>query len=145
MGIQIFYTTTHSSKSYKMRNIHSIRGTTWNIAIQKGKIYNIKIKVIAFIINLEDRQPLEIDTCKSKKGASVSKVLALLLVQTFKKGKIWFTSFKKINSKQVRRVSETSHFSCLCQTCCNVALKVEALKQFAKKQTETILLLTKTI
>ena len=50
-SIKVFYMTTHSSKSYKLRNIHSIRGTAWNIAIQKGKIYNIKIKVIAFIIN----------------------------------------------------------------------------------------------
>ena len=50
-SIKVFYMTTHSSKSYELRNIHSIRGTTWNIAIQKRKIYNIKIKDIAFIIN----------------------------------------------------------------------------------------------
>ena len=38
--------TTHSSKSYKLGNVHSIRWTTWNVAIQKGIIYYIKIKLM---------------------------------------------------------------------------------------------------
>ena len=53
--------TTHSNKSYKLRNIHSIRGTTWNVTIQKGKIYCIKIKIITVIKILEETEPLEID------------------------------------------------------------------------------------
>ena len=44
----------------------------------KGEVNYIKIKVITFIINLDETKPLEIDRCKSKKGASVSEVLALL-------------------------------------------------------------------
>ena len=41
----------------KLRNIRS-RGTTWNIVIQKGKIYNIKSKVIAFIINFRGNKTI---------------------------------------------------------------------------------------
>ena len=43
---------------------------------QKRKIYLIKIKVIAFIINNE-KNTLEIVRCESNMGASVSKLLAL--------------------------------------------------------------------
>ena len=77
-SFKVIYMSTHSSKYYKLRNIHSIpvRGTTWNIAIQKGKIY-IKIKVITFIINFRGNTTVKIDRCKSKKEASVSEVLAL--------------------------------------------------------------------
>ena len=50
-SIKVNYMHTHSSKSYKLKNINFIRGTTWNVVIQKEKIYYIKIKVIAFIIN----------------------------------------------------------------------------------------------
>ena len=41
-----------------------------------------------------------------------------------------FTSFKKLKPQNVRRISETNRKSCLCKACCNVALKVEALKSF---------------
>ena len=44
--------------------------------------------------------------------------------------KIGFTSFKKLKPKNARRISETNRKSCLCKACCNVALKVEALKAF---------------
>ena len=47
--------------------------------------------------------------------------------------KIGFTSFKKLKPENVRRISETSRKSCLCKVCCNVALKVEALKTFVTK------------
>ena len=57
-SIKVIYMTTLSSKSYKLRNIHSIRGTT----IQKVKIYYIKVKVIAFIINFGGNKSLEIDS-----------------------------------------------------------------------------------
>ena len=42
--------------------------------------------------------------------------------------KIGFTSFCKLKPKQVRKVSETNKRSCLCQICCNAALKEEAMK-----------------
>ncbi|KAK3089976.1 hypothetical protein FSP39_008135 [Pinctada imbricata] len=45
--------------------------------------------------------------------------------------KIGLTAFKKLKPAQVRRVSETSHKSCLCQICCNLSLKIEALQKFA--------------
>ena len=65
-SIKVFYMymTTHSSKFYELRNIKFIRRMTWNIAILERKIYNIKIKVIGFIINLEETKPLEIERCK---------------------------------------------------------------------------------
>ena len=47
-SIKGIYMTTNSSNYFKLTNIHPIKETTW-IAIQEGKIYNIKI--IAFIIN----------------------------------------------------------------------------------------------
>ena len=62
-NIYVFFMTTHSSKYYELKNIHSIRETTWNIATQKWKIYNIKIKVIAFIINLGGNKKPEIERC----------------------------------------------------------------------------------
>ena len=40
-----------SSKPNKLRNVYTIRSTTRNVTIQKRKIYYIKIKVIALIIN----------------------------------------------------------------------------------------------
>ena len=41
----------NSSKPNKLRNVYTIRSTVRNVTIQKLKIYYIKIKVIAFIIN----------------------------------------------------------------------------------------------
>ena len=40
-----------SSKPNKVRNVYTIRSTARNVTIQKWKIYYIKGKVIAFIIN----------------------------------------------------------------------------------------------
>ena len=34
-SIKVFFMTAHSCKSSKLRNIHSIRGTAWYIAIRK--------------------------------------------------------------------------------------------------------------
>ena len=45
-GTRCICMTTHSifsSPSYKLRNIHPIKGTTWNVTIKKGKIYYISI------------------------------------------------------------------------------------------------------
>ena len=50
-GIEISHMTRHSSKSNKLRNVNPVRGRTGNVTIQKWKIYYIKIKVIALIIN----------------------------------------------------------------------------------------------
>ena len=71
--------TRHSSKPNKLRNVNPVRDSAVNVTIQKWKIYYIKIKIIALIINLDETDPFEIDTCKckSKDGASVSELLAL--------------------------------------------------------------------
>ena len=47
--------------------------------------------------------------------------------------KIGQTAFPKLRPVQVRKVSETSRRTCLCQICCNATLKSEALKTFASK------------
>ena len=49
--------------------------------------------------------------------------------------KVGLSSFKALKPKQVKIVKETSHRSCLCQICCNLALKIDCLKKFAD-QTE---------
>ena len=36
-SIKVIYMTTHSSNSYKLKNLHPVRGTTWNVTIQKGE------------------------------------------------------------------------------------------------------------
>lgn len=46
--------------------------------------------------------------------------------------KIGLTAFRKLKPENVRKVSETSRRTCLCQICCNVALKTEALKKHIK-------------
>ena len=63
--------------SNKLRNVYTIRSTTRNITIQKRKIYYIKIKVIALIINFRRNKSISTERCRSKKGASVSEILAL--------------------------------------------------------------------
>ena len=58
-----------SIKPNKLLNVYAIRSTARNVTIQKRKIYRyIKIKVIAFIIILEETNPFSIERCKSKKG-----------------------------------------------------------------------------
>ena len=49
--------------------------------------------------------------------------------------KIGLTAFRKLKPENVRKLSETSRRSCLCQTCCNVGLKIEALKTHVKAVT----------
>ena len=39
--------------------------------LQELEIYNIKIKIITFIINLDETNPSDIGKCKCKHGASV--------------------------------------------------------------------------
>jgi hypothetical protein len=46
--------------------------------------------------------------------------------------KIGFTMYKKLKPENVRKISETNRKSCLCQICCNFALKVETLKKHVK-------------
>ena len=68
-----------SSKPNKLRNVYTIRSTARNVTIQKRKIYYVKIKVIALIINLRRNKSIcnRKIRCKSEKGSSVSEILAL--------------------------------------------------------------------
>ena len=56
-----------SSIPDKLRNVYALRNTARNVTIQKRKVYYIKIKVIAFIIILEETNPFAIERCKSNK------------------------------------------------------------------------------
>ena len=67
-----------SSKSDELRNINSIGCRARNINIQIWEIDNLKIKIVTLIVILVETTPLEIDKCKSKNAAWVSKVLILL-------------------------------------------------------------------
>ena len=71
--IEVSHMTGHCSKANKLRNVNTLRGRTGNVPIQKGKIYYVKIKVIALIIYFGLNKPFEIDKCKSQNGASVQK------------------------------------------------------------------------
>ena len=64
-----------SSKPNKLRNVYTIRSHFKHDEERphpKTENYYIKIKVIALIINLGETT----ERCKSKKGASVSEILA---------------------------------------------------------------------
>ena len=71
--VEVRYMIADSGKPNKLRNVYTIRNTARNVTIQKRKICYIKIK--AYI--LEEANPFATERCKSKKGASVSVVLAL--------------------------------------------------------------------
>ena len=57
-----------------------------------------------------------------------------LYKQSYPDDKLGFTSFHKLRPKQVKKLSETNRRTCLCQKCCNAALKAEALQKFAKAE-----------
>ena len=48
--------------------------------------------------------------------------------------KLGLTSFNKLRPKQVKKVAETNRRTCLCQKCCNAAIKAEALKKFTSNE-----------
>ena len=58
--------------------------------------------------------------------------------QKYQQDKIGLSKFKDLKPKQVRRISETNKKSCLCQVCCNIALKSEALASFLKNNREKL-------
>lgn len=119
---------------------------------RKDKISEVvKKEVEEFYLrgDISKELPSKRDVCKVKDKEGNVKVLqkhlmTMTLQEAFKTykeenpgRKIGFTSFRKFKPKQVKRVSETSRRSCLCKPCCNAALKAEALKNFAQKQTAT--------
>ena len=52
-----------------------------------------------------------------------------LFRKVYPQHKIGLTMFRKFRPIQVKRVLETTRRTCLCQKCCNVALKTDALKK----------------
>ena len=49
--------------------------------------------------------------------------------QVFPEHKIGISSFKYLKPSNIRKESETSCRTCLCTTCCNLALKIEAINK----------------
>ena len=49
--IEVSHMTRHSSKSNKVRNDNTISSKTGNVSMQKRKIYYVKTKVVALIMN----------------------------------------------------------------------------------------------
>lgn len=63
-------------------------------------------------------------------------VMLMTLAEAFKEFKrqypevkVGFSTFKSLKPMHVKKVSETSRRTCLCTICCNVALKVEAVRK----------------
>lgn len=52
--------------------------------------------------------------------------------EIFPDDKIGLTSFRALAPPNLKKVAETSRRTCLCSSCCNVALKLEALKKFIR-------------
>ena len=50
-SIEYSQMASHSYKPNKLRNVNTNRGDTRNGAIKKREINNVKIKIIAFVIN----------------------------------------------------------------------------------------------
>ncbi|XP_077869847.1 uncharacterized protein LOC144362389 [Saccoglossus kowalevskii] len=83
--------------------------------------------------------PNKKDVLNQKHGEAIQRhVMTMTLSEAFEQYKkenpeikIGYTSFKKLKPVNIRRVSEISHRSCLCQICCNLALKIQAVNKFA--------------
>ena len=71
--VKVTYARICSSETNKLRYVHSIGGTSRDIAVEEREINYIKIKIVPFIINLVETVPLDIDKFKSQNGASVSE------------------------------------------------------------------------
>ena len=62
-------------KSFKVYDTYSPIGEVWQLNFYYGHFTKSKSSRLSLI--LDESNPFEIDKCKSKNGASVSKVLAL--------------------------------------------------------------------
>ncbi|KAI8487953.1 hypothetical protein Bbelb_344010 [Branchiostoma belcheri] len=107
----------------------------------------VKQKVREFYLSPEISRevPDKRAAVKIKEGSKVTLVQRHTMTMTleeafgiFKKmypeDKLALTSFSKLRPLQVKKASETSRRTCLCQVCCNPALKTEALKAFIVKE-----------
>ena len=82
-------------------------------------------------------------TENGKKKAVVKHLMTLTVKDAYKcfkekcpDTKMGFKSFRKLKPPAVKRVTETNKRSCLCRTCCNAALKCEALQTISKSSEE---------
>lgn len=142
---------TKLKRKLNVKNVSS-KDKFWKSKVRKTRkdkiSEEVKKEVEEFYLrgDISKELPSKRDVCKVKDKEGNAKVLqkhlmTMTLQEAFKMykeenpgRKIAFTSFRKFKPKQVQRVSETSRRSCLCKTCCNAALKIEALKTFANKQ-----------
>ena len=104
---------------------------------RKDKLSNdVQESIKAFYLSPEISR--QVPNMKDVKDDKQKHVMTMTLAEAFddyKKAnpgmKVGLTSFKNLKPANVQQVSETSHRTCLCQTCQNVVLKIEALKKFA--------------
>ncbi|KAJ8300504.1 LOW QUALITY PROTEIN: hypothetical protein KUTeg_022023 [Tegillarca granosa] len=103
---------------------------------------NIKLLVKKYYLSAEvsrevpnKREVVKVKTSDGKKETLQKHVMTMTLDNAFKNFKainpnikIGFTMFRKLKPENVRKISETSRRSCLCQVCCNIALKTDLNK-----------------
>ena len=76
--IKVTHLSRRSSKMNKLR-IYTPQDVAWGYRHHKRKIYNITIKAIPSVINLETIISFDIDKLKSRNGASVLDALVKLI------------------------------------------------------------------
>ena len=116
----------------------------WRNKRRKDRITEeIKQKVHEFFLSAEisrenpgKRYVMEVDGCKVQRHTMTLTLRDAFAAfkDKYPEEKLGFTSFSKAKPIQVCKVSETSRRTCLCMTCCNAALKAEALQKIAKVQ-----------
>ena len=106
-----------------------------------------KEKIQSFFLSLEiSREVPHKKDIKSHKGNKAqTHIMTMTLSDAYDAFKMKYpsikvglTTFKKLKPFNVKRVSETSHRSCLCQICCNLALKVDGLQKYAEKEDDSL-------
>ena len=110
--------------------------------IRKDRIpESTREKVKSFYLSLEiSRQVPNKKDVKSVEGEKIQQHIMTMTLsyafEVFKKKypnvKLGLTTFKKLKPANVKRVSETSHKSCLCQICCNLSLKIDGLNKYSQ-------------
>lgn len=118
-----------------------LNATHWNRFEKRrrkdGLTAETKSKVVKFFTSGEVSRCLPNKKDASKKKNEPKFVMTVTIKEAyvmFKKeypdAKVGLISFYKLKPKNVKKIAETNRRCCLCVTCCNVALKVEAANKF---------------
>ncbi len=128
-----------------MRRTAARQGEWWKPRTRKLRDDRIpdevKLKIREFFLSAEvsrenpgKRYVMELDGCKVQRHTMTLTLQEAFA--TFKQMnpdvKVGFSTFRKCKAVEVQKVSETSRRTCLCMTCCNCALKSEALQKITK-------------